>query len=440
MSDKSHSSIGLHDLHLDEDGHSHRRKALKRAFWVLLIVVFVLVVGGARTVISRAVNARELDRTTAERAKIYVTTEPAKPSSTPDKLDLPGTLQGVIESPLYARSTGYVVKWYKDIGAHVQKGDVIAELATPEVDQQLSQATANRDQMVASLELAKTSYDRWVGLRQKDAVSQQELDERHSTFDQATANLAAAQANVRRLEELEGFKRIVAPFNGIVTRRNIDVGDLIDAGNGGATRELFRVAQADPLRIYVYVPQSYAQYIKVGESVDVTMGELPGQIFKGTVARTAGAIDTGTRTLQTEVTLPNPDGKLLPGAYVDVLFTAPGTQTLIAPSNALLLRAEGPRIAVVDGTSHAHLTPVKLGREFGQTIEILDGLKPNDAVIINPPDSLNDGDAVSVRAPKPEQNGPGAGKTTASATESVPNGPASAPANAKPAGAPKEGT
>lgn len=406
MAEQRHSNLGLHDLHLDENGHTHRRKTLRRALWVVAILLIILFIGGARTVISRVVNSRDLEKSTAERAKIYVRTQPAKPSSVNGELSLPGTLQGVLESPLYARSTGYVLHWYKDIGAHVQKGDVLAELDTPEVDQQLSQATATRQQLVSSLELAKTSYERWQGLRQKDAVSQQELDERHSTFDQATANLAAAQANERRLANLEGFKRILAPFTGIVTRRNIDVGDLIDAGNGGATRELFRVAQADPLRVYVYVPQTYAQLITVGEPVNVRLPELPGQTFVGKVARTAGAIDTATRTLQVEVSLPNPDYKLLPGAYVDVGLAAPGSHSITAPSNALLFRAEGPRIAVVDNTGHARLHPVKIGSESGQTLEILEGLQANDQLILNPPDSLNDGDAVSVMPAKPDKAAP----------------------------------
>jgi RND family efflux transporter MFP subunit len=406
MSDQRHTNLGLQGMSLGEDGHPHRRKTLRRALWVLLVVVVILILGGARTLLSRALGAQELRRSTAELAKIYVTTVPPKAGSGSDDLALPGTLQGVVESPLYARSTGYVVRWYKDIGAHVQKGDVLADVDTPEVDQQLSQAMANREQMVASLELAKTSYQRWVGLREKDAVSQQELDERRSTFDQAQANLAAADANMKRLQKLEGFKHVVAPFTGIVTRRNVDVGDLIDAGNGGATRELFRIAQADPLRIYIYVPQSYAQEVKVGQSVEVRLGELPGQAFEGKIARTAGAIDTATRTLQTEVSLPNPDGRLLPGAYVETRLKTAGSHALIAPSNALLLRAEGPRIAVVDSTGHARLKEVKLGREYGQSIEILAGLNADDALIINPPDSLNDGDAVTVRGPTPESGGP----------------------------------
>jgi RND family efflux transporter MFP subunit len=402
MSDQRHSQLGIQGLHLDDHGHPHRRSTLRRSLWVVLIVLLLLFVGGARTVLTRASNAKALERSTAELSKIYVSTTPALPQSSPDTLALPGTLQGVIESPLYARSTGYVLRWNKDIGAHVQKGDVLAELDTPEVDQQLSQAIATREQQAASLALAKTSYERWEGLRKKDAVSQQELDERRSTYDQAVANLAASDANVGRLQKLEGFKRIVAPFTGIVTRRNIDVGDLIDAGNGGATRELFRVAQADPLRIYIYVPQSYAQLIRVGETVEVHLAELPEQTFLGKVARTAGAIDTSTRTLQTEVTLPNPDGKLLPGAYVEVRLKAPGSPSLIAPSTALLFRPEGTRIAVVDASGHARLKAVQLGREYGKTIEILGGLKPNDAMIVNPPDSLNDGDLVSVLAPKRE--------------------------------------
>ena len=399
MSDKRHGPIGLNELHLSDDGHAQRTRVLRRSAIVALVVLLLLGLGAARTLIVRAVHARELDTATRNGARIYVNTVAPKAGEAPPELILPGTLQGALESPIYARSSGYVRGWYKDIGARVAAGELLAEIETPEIDQELAQALAARQQTASSLELAKSSYERWVGLRQKDAVSQQELDERRSAFDQGAANLAAADANVKRLQELERFKRVVAPFAGVVTRRNVDVGDLIDAGNGGAARELFTLAQTDPLRLYVYVPQSYMTLVKPGAAVAVSLTELPGRTFSGTIARTAGAIDPATRTLQTEISLPNKQGLLLPGAYVEVALAGPQIQSLVVPSNAFLFRAEGPRLAVVAAGDHVHLQPVTIGREFGQSLEILSGVGADARVIVNPPDSLNEGDAVTVQPP-----------------------------------------
>jgi RND family efflux transporter MFP subunit len=363
-----------------------------------IVILALLALGGAATVIGRVVHSRDLRATTAAQAVTYVSTVAARPAKGGESIDLPGTLQGFIESPIYARTAGYLVRWHRDIGARVQKGDLLAEIDTPEVDQQLAQAIAAREQAASSLELAKTSAERWESLRTRDAVSQQELDERRSTYLQAQANLAAADANVHRLRDTEGFKRVVAPFSGVVTRRNVDVGDLIDPGNGGAARALFNMAQTDPLRVYVYVPQTYANAVHVGESVDVVQPESPGTAFHGTIKRTAGAIDTATRTLQVEVNLPNADGRLLPGTYVQVRLPVSASGTLVAPSNSLIFRAKGPQVAVVaDGK--VHIKNVAVGRDFGQSIEVLSGIEPGEQLVLNPPDSLADGDPVSVQAP-----------------------------------------
>ena len=322
-----------------------------------------------------------------------------QPAGTSQTLTLPGTLQGQIEAPIYARSSGYVLRWNKDIGSRVAKGDVLAEIDTPEVDQQLAQAIAARAQAVSSLDLAKTSAERWEALRAKDAVTQQELNERVSAFTQAQANLGVADANVRRLQKLEEFKKVIAPFSGVVTRRNVEVGDLIDAGNGGAARALYTLAQVDTLRVYVYAPQSYAQNIKVGDSVRVTQAELAGQVFHGTVARNAGAIDSATRTLQMEVSLPNKDGKLMAGAYVQVdLPVSGGSAVLTVPSNTLLFRPEGARVAVVGVNGQVKLHSVMIGHDLGNSLEILGGISAADKLIINPADSLADNDVVTVAA------------------------------------------
>jgi RND family efflux transporter MFP subunit len=296
---------------------------------------------------------------------------------------------------------------------------LLAEIESPEIDQQLSQAMAAREQTASSLDLAKSSAARWESLRSRDAVSQQELDERRSANSQAQANLAAADANVRRLKDLESFKRVVAPFAGLVTRRNVDVGDLIDAGNGGAGRSLFTLAQTDPLRVYVNVPQAYAYVVKAGMDVTVALDEMPGKVFHGTVARTSGAIDVATRTMQTEIALPNHDGKLLPGAYARVrLPPAPdASAALVVPVNTLLFRAEGPRAAVVGPGGRVQLRPVTVGRDFGTSLEILSGLTADDVLVLNPADSLADGTLVQVAPPA---STPAAAPAAAPATRAAP--------------------
>jgi RND family efflux transporter MFP subunit len=396
MSKQRHSSLGIQGLHSHEPAQALRRaQILRRAKIAGVAVLILLALGAARTVTSRLFHARALEAATVEQAKRYVITVKAKPSDGGQPLVLPGTLQGYVESPIYARSSGYLMRWHKDIGSRVAKGELLADIDTPEVDQQLSQAVAARQQAAASLELAKSSFERWKKLRQEDTVSQQELDERRSAYAQAQANLAAAEANVRRLQQLESFKRVVAPFAGVLTRRNVDVGDLIDAGNGGTGRALFSLAQTDPLRIYVNVPQANAQLVRPGQEVTVKQAELSG-LFHGTVARTAGAIDTTTRTMQIEINLPNSDGKLLPGAYVEVALPGGAADSLVVPPNTLLFRAEGPRIAVVDGSGRVKLHPVTIGRDFGHVTEIVSGITANDQLVLNPPDSLADGDAVAI--------------------------------------------
>jgi RND family efflux transporter MFP subunit len=407
MTDQRHAAIGIHGTESHDPAHPHhphRGPILKRAKVLGASVLALLLLGAVANVLLRAGQARALVETTAEGGRIYVRTINASSAANNQPLTLPGTLQGIIESPIYARSSGYVLRWNKDIGAHVAKGEVLAEIDTPEVDQQLSQAKAAREQAAASLDLAKTSAERWVALSKKDAVTQQELNERTSAYTQAQANLAAADANVKRLQQLEGFKQVVAPFAGVVTHRNVDVGDLIDAGNGGAGRALFTMAQVDPLRVYVYVPQTYSQRIKVGDQVSVTQNELPGQVFKGTVARTAGAIDAATRTLQIEVNLPNHDDKLLAGAYVQVALPITGSSNVLTvPSNVLLFRPEGTRIAVVDSGGHVKLHTVTIGHDLGNSLEIVNGIVAADKLVVNPADSLADNDVVNLVQDKPTE-------------------------------------
>jgi RND family efflux transporter MFP subunit len=341
----------------------------------------------------RISNARSLEAGAAEANKQYVKTVIAKVGGEGQTVQLPGTLQGFVQAPLSSRTSGYLKRWTKDIGSRVEKGELLAEIESPEIDQQLSQAMAAREQSAASLGLARSTVERWEALRKKDVVAQQELDEKRSGFAQAQANVAAADANVERLRQLEAFKRIVAPFSGIVTRRNVDVGDLIDAGSG---RPLFILTQADPLRVYVNVPQAYAHLVKPGQKVSIIQAELRDRAFEGKVERTAAAIDAATRTMQVEISLPNRDGALLPGAYVQAALPLAASRDLVIPTNALIFRAEGIQVATVDSGGKVKLAGVKVGRNFGNTVEVLDGLKGGEQLVLNPPDSMTDGDQVTV--------------------------------------------
>jgi RND family efflux transporter MFP subunit len=342
-------------------------------------------------------NAKALEAVAREGAILYVKTTTMVSAKDGQTLVLPGTLQGFVQAPVAARAGGYLKRWHRDIGARVQKGELLAEIDTPELDQQLTQAMAARQQTAASLELARTTAERWEALRKRDAVSQQELEEKRSGYTQSRANLAAADANVERLRELTAFKRVVAPFAGVITRRNVDIGDLIDTSG----KPLFLLAQTDPLRVYVNVPQSYAQLVRTGQPVVVTQAELQGRSFKGQVARTAASIDAASRTMQVEVALPNRDGVLLPGAFVQVALALAPSDTLSVPANALMFRGDGTRVASVDGAGKVHLQPVRLGRNYGETVEILEGLRGNEKLVLNPSDSLAEGDPVQVAADTP---------------------------------------
>jgi RND family efflux transporter MFP subunit len=394
MTEQRHAALGIHAPDADADPHEQlKRGQIARRMRILTVIVLVLLaLGAGRTILSRMANAKSLEAGTAERAKVYVKTAQPKTNDAGQTLALPGTLQGFVQSPIAARAAGYLRRWTKDIGSRVEKGEVLAEIETPEIDQQLSQAMAAREQTASSMELARSTVERWEGLRKKDVVSQQDLDEKRSTAAQAKANLAAADANVQRLRQLESFKRVVAPFSGVITRRNVDVGDLIDLSG----KPLFTLSQTDPLRVYVNVPQSYAQLVKPGQPVVVTQGELRGQSFKGTVARTAASIDTNTRTMQVEIALPNKQGTLMPGAYVQVSLPLQATQSLLVPTNALLFRGEGSRVALVDKAGKVKLRAVTLGRNYGENVEVVDGVTRTDVLVLNPSDSLADGDEVAV--------------------------------------------
>ncbi|MEJ0002383.1 MAG: efflux RND transporter periplasmic adaptor subunit [Pararobbsia sp.] len=400
MTEKNHASLAMPPRDPNE-GHAlpPRNREWKRTKIAIVIVLVVLALGALRTVVSDLAQSRSVAATTQENATQYVTVVLPKQSASSGDTVLPGTLRGYVESPIFARATGYLLHWYVDIGARVKQGQLLADLDTPEIDQELAQAVAQRQQASASLGLAKSSFERWAQLRQRDAVSQQELDERQSTYTQDVANLAAADANVARLRQLESFKRITAPFTGVITQRNVDVGDLIDAGSG-TSRALFALAQADPLRVNVQVPQAYAEGIAEGQAAVVTQAELAGQKFQGVISHISGAIDVPTRSLEIEVRLPNPDGKLRPGAYVQVALHGRPHERLTVPGNALLFRAEGAQLAVVGDDGVVKLHKISIAQDLGQSLELESGLAPTDRVIINPSDSIADGDHVKVMPPK----------------------------------------
>jgi RND family efflux transporter MFP subunit len=312
-------------------------------------------------------------------------------------LVLPGSTQAIQETAIYARTNGYVRQWLVDIGAKVEAGQLLAEIETPEVDQELNQARASVAQAAANLDLARATLTRWQKLVDQKVVAPQEFDEKKSAADARDADLKVAQANVKRLEELQGFEKIAAPFTGIVTARNIDNGNLVSAGSG-QTQPLFRIAQTDTLRIYVTVPQTQSRSIVPEQNATVSVREIPDKTFNAKVVRTAGALDPASRTLLTELQVPNADGQLFPGMYAEVKFALPqDDRTLVVPGNAVMIHSDGPKVLVVDAKQTIRARTVKLGRDLGDKVEIASGLNPSESIVANPTDALHDGAEVKVQ-------------------------------------------
>jgi multidrug efflux system membrane fusion protein len=390
-------NIQMEEQLLDTEEQQRHAQTKRKGYWVAAVLALLFIVAAGAGIAVRFSESGALAKETEAIAVPSVELIQPKPEPPQQELVLPSTLQAYIESPIYARTSGYLGRWYKDIGSRVRKGELLADIETPEIDQELSQAKATRDQAEAALKLAQSSAKRWENLQKMDAVSEQETEERTSSYAQGEATLAATNANVRRLEQLESFKHIYAPFSGVIIRRNVDVGALVNAGNGGANQELFVIAQIDPIRIYVNVPEADSPSIHPGVHADIQISELVGEHFTGNVVRTADAIDPATRTLNTEIDVPNPKGRLLPGSYAQVNFALKQQiQLLTVPVNALLFRAEGPRAAVVESDGKVRLKPVSIGRDFGMSIEILSGLQASDSIVLNPSDSLEDEEQVRV--------------------------------------------
>jgi len=368
----------------------------------LIAGAILLVFAGIFTygILSRLWNGATVRTETAQMAVPSVSVISPQASASSQEIVLPGNMQPFMSAPIYSRTNGYLKRWHADIGAHVRKGQLLAEIETPEVDQQLQQARSNLATAQANLKLAEITMNRYEGLLVTHAVAQQDVDNTVGTYNANKAIVEANQANVKQFETLQSFQRIYAPFDGIVTARNTDIGALIASGNsGGVKTDLFHISQPGKLRVYVNVPEQYSQAATPGLTAELTLAEFPGRRFQGKLVRTSNAINYATRTLLAEIDVDNPSGELLSGAYTEVHLKVPGqTSSYLVPVSTLIFRAQGLQVAVVKNGSVV-LTPVTPGRDFGDQIEIVSGLKGDESVIVNPPDSIVSGQKVQVVQP-----------------------------------------
>jgi len=372
-----------------------------RRWWILVLAlaaVAALVISG---ILPRIHARADLDKETAEMAIPTVSVVQPKRGQPAQEVVLPANVQAYIDAPIYARTNGYLKHWYVDIGAHVKAGQLLADIETPEVDQQLRQSRADLGTAEANLNLSKITATRYADLLKTDSVSKQDADNAEGDYAAKQATVQSAQANVRRLEELQAFEKIYAPFDGVIIARNTDIGALIDSGSSGGTRtELFHIAQPDKLRVYVNVPEAYSQAAKPGLTAQLVLSEFPGRPFPGTLIRTANAIDQSTRTLLVEIRVNNPTGTLFSGAYAEVHLKLPSAATaFILPVNALLFRAEGLRVVSVNSNHRTELKPITLGHDFGSEVEVVAGLSGNESIVVNPPDSIVAGEEVRIAQP-----------------------------------------
>jgi len=374
-------------------GRSHSYKQ-----WLIVSLGLIAVVALVGSGIWSRVRANAQLRTETSQVAITAVSVVSPQRTTPEQeIILPGNVQPFITSPIYSRTNGYLRKWYVDIGAHVKTGQLLAEIETPEVDQQLEQSLSNLNTAKANLALAEITKNRYEGLLKSHAVAQQDVDNADGNYNANAAIVEAAQANVKQLQALQSFEKIYAPFDGVVTARNTDIGDLINSGsNSGVKTDLFHIAQPGVLRVYVNVPEEYSQGVKVGMTADLALAEFPGRRFQGKLVRTAEAINVSTRTLLIEIDVDNPSGTLLTGSYAEVhLKVSSQASTFLLPVNTLIFRSEGLQVGIVKDGNVA-LTTVTPGHDFGDQIEIVAGLKSNDEIIINPPDSIVSGQKVQI--------------------------------------------
>lgn len=376
-----------------------RRRPSRR--WLLVAALVAVVALTLSFGLQPRLQAREnLAKDAATRSTMVVSVIRAKQTDATREIVLPGNMRAYSDTPIYARTSGYLKRWYADIGKRVKAGDLLAEIDTPEIDDQLQQARADLANAEAEYRLAESTNTRWEALLKTDSVSKQEVEERRGAFASRKAAVEAARFNVARLQKLQSFKRLTAPFDGVITARNTDIGALVDAGSSTPSRELFHLASTQRMRVYVNVPQAYAAEAVPGVEAELTLAEYPGRRFKGSLVRNTQAIDTASRTLLAEVEVPNPTGELLPGAYAEVhLKLGVSNRALLLPVNALLFRPEGVMVALVK-QERTELVKIALGRDFGTEVEVVSGLAPTDDIVINPSDSLISG--VSVRVVKDE--------------------------------------
>lgn len=367
---------------------------------ILILVVGIIVASG---IIPRLRARQALQHETSLESEPSVAVIKPARGSPAEEVVLPGNIQAFIEAPIYARTNGYLRHWYFDIGARVKKGALLADIESPEIDRSLQQGKEDLSTAQANLELAEITATRYVDLFKTDSVAKQDVDNAVQTAAARKATVQSAEANVARLQQMVDFEKVYAPFDGVITARNTDIGQLIDAGSSaGSTRELFHIAAVDKLRVFVQVPQTYSHDTVPGMKADLTLPELPGRRFTGTLVRTARAIDPVVRTLTVEVDIVNSTGLLFPGAYTEVHFKIRSiTPALIIPSTSLIFRSQGLRIAVVGDDNRVRLLPVTLGKDFGTTVEVLSGLAENASVVANPPDALVEGELVRVTHPPP---------------------------------------
>jgi RND family efflux transporter MFP subunit len=381
----------------------------RRLRWLLIVSMVAAVLLGAviyAGIHQRALAESRLDVATERGAITTVNIVQPKTRGGMQEIVLPGYTQAFSNTPIYARTNGYLKRWYFDIGAHVEKGQLLVEIDTPEIDQQLDQARADRKTAQANEQLAEITATRWQNLLKTNSVSRQETDQAVSDLEARQATVESMTANVHRLEQLQSFEKIYAPFTGVITARNTDIGDLINAGAGGAPQELFHMAAVNKLRVYVALPEVDLKAAQEGAKASLTLGEFPGETFEGTIVRNSDSIDLASRTLNVEVDVNNPGDRIKTGAYVFVHLNLPNgdrnsAKSLVVPANTLLFRSEGLRVGVVRN-NRAELVPITIGRDYGSTVEVIAGLKPSDQVIVNPSDSLTTGTPVRVNASNAE--------------------------------------
>lgn len=366
-----------------------------RGVWIAIIVLLVVAGVVIAGIVPRERAKAALRTETYDLAVPTVTVMHPKKGAPVEEIVLPGNIQAFIDSPIYARTNGYLKKWYADIGSHVKAGQLLAEIETPEVDQQLDQARADLNTAQANDRLAEITATRYRDLGKTEAVSKQDVDNAAGDAEAKKAMVESAESNVKRLEQLQSFEKIYAPFDGVITARNTDIGHLINSGAGGPATELFHIAETKSLRVFINVPQEYSQATDPGLTADLTLQEFPGRRFKGKLVRTSNSIDPVTRTLLVEVDVDNPTGELLPGAYAQVHLKVPsGAPAVILPVSAMLFRSEGMQAATVENGNKVQLRNVVVGRDFGNEIEVVSGVKASDWVIVNPSDSLVSGEKV----------------------------------------------